>query len=68
MAAVGSVLFSGCNSVPTREALSTVRILGNGDVESCEVSRNRGEGVIRWRHVDVRRRRVGMLLLRDVRK
>ena len=59
--------FSGCDSVPTREARSTVRILGNGDVEGCEVSRNKGQGVIRLRHVDVRRRRIRMLQHRDVR-
>ena len=34
--------FSGCDSVPTSEARSTVRILRNGDAVGCEVSRNRG--------------------------
>ena len=59
--------FSGCNSVPTSEARSTVRILRNGDAVGCEVSRNRGQGVIRWRHVNVQSRRIGMLQHRDAR-
>ena len=55
--------FSGCKSVPTREARNAVRIFGNGDVESCEVSRNRGQGVVQWRHNGVRRRWDGVLKL-----
>ena len=51
--------FSGCNSAPTCEARYTVRILRNGGAVGCEV--------IRWRHVNVQSRRIGMLQHRDAR-